>query len=340
MNIFLYGQPISRESQSIEYKILTIEGVTNEESHHICKTNIFDMNDKILDSIVRLFGWAAEYGTSFLNEQISGSYIMGVDDFGFVHGFPYLGKLPEEMLTKLFYEKLNERLDNIIPEHLVSIKFIKLEYLESPMIGMNPYYVKFMEDLETFKKIRDEEVEIFQDWYTSYRFVNRKMYVMLNCMIVRPSLIEYIERHMSKVAINKETQDKINNLIDHLKSSGMIPELTKPQISAVVNDVTNPYYWMSEWKDHQCIEILKLRPTMKTKNVNHMTPYVLVNCVTPMIPYWMTNNKDLNLYVIQIDFTYDYSINKIWKYMDPKTLEYVVCRRKLTTQGEPFISKE
>lgn len=340
MNIFLYGQPVSRESQEIEYKILTIDGVTNEESHHICRTNIFNMNDKILDSIVRLFSWAPEYGSSFLNEKISGSYIMGVDDFGFVHGFPYLGILPEEMLTILFYEKLSEHLDSMIPEHLVSIKFIKLEYMEPPTVGITPGYVKFMEDLEIYKKVRDEEVETFQDWHTSYRFVNRKMYVMLNCMIIRPSIIEFIENHMSNVAINDNIRDDINRLIDHLKLGGMIPELTKPEISAVVSDVTNPYYWMSEWKDYQCIEILKLRPIMKTKNINHLTPYVLVNCVTPMIPYWMTHNKDLNLYVIQIDFTYDQSNDKIWKYKDPKTQEYVVCRRKLDIQGSPYISKE
>ena len=52
-----------------------------------------------------------------------------------------------------------------------------------------------------------------------------------------------------------------------------------------------------------------------------------------MIPYWINNNDDMNLYVISIDITSPITKNK-FKYFDNITSKWLYCERKIVN-NEP-----
>jgi hypothetical protein len=65
------------------------------------------------------------------------------------------------------------------------------------------------------------------------------------------------------------------------------------------------------------------------------TPFNLINSVVNMIPYWMANNENMNLYLIQIVFRFDkLEIDKSikWSYYNKK---WIYSRRILLPNGEP-----
>ena len=62
-----------------------------------------------------------------------------------------------------------------------------------------------------------------------------------------------------------------------------------------------------------------------------------------MIPYWMSNNTDMNLYVIEIEFIFveggtNNIINNIsgtWKYFDHRKNKYLTSIRTIGPYGSP-----
>jgi hypothetical protein len=134
-----------------------------------------------------------------------------------------------------------------------------------------------------------------------------------------------------------------NNLPDSpviklLESEEKIIILTPEEITPIVKDNTNPYYWASEWKEYMCIYLQKERPRFtKILFTEFNTPFNLINSVSNMIHYWMTNNSDMHLYLIQIDFNYDTEImNEMgkWFYANNQG-KLVSCTRIIKGDGEP-----
>jgi hypothetical protein len=66
------------------------------------------------------------------------------------------------------------------------------------------------------------------------------------------------------------------------------------------------------------------------------TPFNLINSVVNMIPYWMANNENINLYLIQLNFIFDkIEIDKLnrWSYYNNK--KWIYSKRILLPNGEP-----
>ena len=57
-------------------------------------------------------------------------------------------------------------------------------------------------------------------------------------------------------------------------------------------------------------------------------PYILIQSVHSMIPYWMNNNDNMNLYVIQINIINTYK-NFKFKYYDYITKQWFYCKREI-----------
>ena len=65
------------------------------------------------------------------------------------------------------------------------------------------------------------------------------------------------------------------------------------------------------------------------------TPFNLLNSVVNLIPYWMANNENMNLYLIRINFNFEkLEIKKFikWCYYNKK---WIYNKRILLPNGEP-----
>ena len=97
----------------------------------------------------------------------------------------------------------------------------------------------------------------------------------------------------------------------------------------------NPYYWVARWKDEYKEYILSLKPVFNLDFPYKNIPYNLIQGINDMIPYWMNNNDNMNLYVISIDISCSLlEYNHKFKYFDDITKKWLYCERKLVN-NEP-----
>ena len=117
----------------------------------------------------------------------------------------------------------------------------------------------------------------------------------------------------------------------------MIVSLTNEMISQIVHDRDNPYYWSSEWKEYMCGYLRKQRPQFSNIDFDFLVPSTLISSVRSMIPYWMTNNTDMNLYVINIQYNYELvsNVKTTWEYYDDKFQRFMTCNRIMNPDGTP-----
>jgi hypothetical protein len=168
-----------------------------------------------------------------------------------------------------------------------------------------------------------QEKAIFNDWKIRYSFVTRAMATLLNSYESRILIIDYIK-----------SIDPTSDVIRVLESGEIIVSLSKEDIAKVVRDKTNPYYWVSEWKDYMCNKLVEERPTFThTDFVDMNIPVNIVCNMSEMIPYWMANDN-MNLYMVSIKFI-NTDRNVKWSYFDHSTNEYVSCYRTSTPNNGP-----
>ena len=81
-------------------------------------------------------------------------------------------------------------------------------------------------------------------------------------------------------------------------------------------DINNPYYWVCKFKDEGLDKTRKKRPinNIKKEIQKHLNPMNILMKVSTMIPWWMQNNENMNLFVIKISFTKNHSNNQIYYY--------------------------
>ena len=127
-----------------------------------------------------------------------------------------------------------------------------------------------------------------------------------------------------------------NFVIKLLESEHKFSSLTGNESREFFIDRKNPYCWAYEWKEFKCKELMLDRPSPSKilfPEVN--TPFNLLNSVVNLIPYWMANNENMNLYLIRINFNFEkLEIKKFikWCYYNKK---WIYNKRILLPNGEP-----
>ncbi len=105
--------------------------------------------------------------------------------------------------------------------------------------------------------------------------------------------MNYIKRHKPD-----------SKVLQFIKQGHYLQSKTHGEIQIDKEDIDTPYYWICKWKDEMLEYTKKIRPIPTYKN-DYTTMYNPINILiklTNMIPWWMQNNKDMNLYVIKINF--------------------------------------
>ena len=326
-----------------EHKVcsLTISGLDldHDEVNSLVETNLFDsyLNSKVLESIEKYFDYyVPKYLSGYFNAGISGKLLIGPDDWGTLHGIPVQGELDIQDLTTKFYSSveskiLNSKFSGNIKD-LVKIKFVKLEYSPYEFDGyigkQHPAYTKYLEERIKHKELVRIQREEYNTWIARNDLFRDKLVNLLNGFHdTRILIINYVRK-----------LDPANPVIILLETDKQIEFLQHDEIAEAVKDNTNPYHWASKWRDHMC-EVLRLQRPDISRIIfpEYNTSFNLINSVTNMIPYWLANNANMNLYAIQIDYLYvKEELNQLgkWLYLD-KNGKYISCTRIIKHDGEP-----
>ena len=356
---YIYGEFTQNEDLEIENKTCSLNSselkFSIEEVEKYCRTNSFeDFNTLVKKNLKKkLKHYCPKYWTGFINGGIiNGKLTLGVDDWGIIRGIPYVGELPYEEIKCKIIKYLNLYLNNeknikINYEEVVEIKFVKLKYYESEpekyYKQQHPEFLKYIEK----KKEYDDKIKIireeFENWKIRYSFIQQKLVNLLNNSESRILILDFMKTYtpdenlLTLSGYNYDNLEKDRNfVIKLLESDYKFQSLTGNESREFFIDRKNPYCWAYEWKEFKCKELMLLRPSPSKilfPEVN--TPFNLINSVVNMIPYWMANNENINLYLIQLNFIFDrVEIDKSikWSYYNKK---WIYSRRILLPNGEP-----
>jgi hypothetical protein len=335
----MYMDNIGLEQKDNEYKAFMFNPlkISQEDSLEYLKNLKFVFDNSVIETIKNYFEiYLPKYICSYINPISNldkGCLYFGISDDGSVSGIPYQGfTIPLEIINsqmdKIFSKFLkfpDEQIKNKIRD-LISIEVIPVD-ISNHLTNKENYktniiYENYIGELNIIKQnniLYEKKRKIWNKMSDTYIL---KLCDMINDQDTRKIIWTYIKEksnYSKKYFRNKYSHlekycdvDDYWNLMSKINSDHKFNPLKPKEIVNVKDNSLNIYFWTTMWKDSK-ISMLKLaKPKLPKKTIDNNYPIFLLSQSTKMIPYWFSNNPDLNLFVIKI------TANTINKY----TIEY------------------
>lgn len=332
-----YNQYIGLETHKREYKKFTFHpmgiNIDSEMAEEYCTNFKFDFNDSVIYNLKAYFKlYIPKYTCGYFNSNINGEFYIGINDFGVTEGIPYLGKLPEQYLRNKIYEILSNNVNNsyynkVNFKRYVNINFIKIKPSDD-IFKHNDKLLSYYKEKEIMNQLKKEYKIKLDKWYEDLKYFNRKLTFLVNNYESRMELIKYIKLHDPKSPI-------INLLLTDYK----LKYYDHNDILILKEDINNPYYWVTKWKDEMITKLKNSKPIFQYELDN--VPLNMIINVSDMIPAWIEHNNDMNIYVIQIKFfkskitRYDHQNKNYFSYFDLNKKKWTSCYRTVLINGDP-----
>ncbi len=333
-----YNDDLGCETINKEYKLLIFNPllIEQEQSLELLRTGRWIFNQSIdmtLRNYLRIYlpKYIATY-THPLTKITKGEFYIGVNDDGLIHGIPYKGQFPiqiiQEEINHIFKNMIrikgdNKHVKNII-KNKMTIKIQKINTFFGP--GRNLIYEEFIQKSEEInsryqkyliQKRKKEELVI--------KYTN-KLHEMLNNKETRYDIINYIKEktdYMIKPFQNKyssiyylcETRDYYK-FISELRSDFKYKSTNHDEIEIIKEDPTNIFHWVTKWKDSKNSMLRNFKPRSPRTSNSKTYPMFLLSQIHRMIPLWCRNNPELKLYLLKLSIPGFIDENSILEYMD------------------------
>ena len=292
-----------------------------KQAEDYCLTNKFVFNKHIMINLKKYFrNYIPKYTSAFFNSNIDGYLYIGVNDFGLVKGIPYCGHLDKTYLNKKFKKTIqNYLLHNTSYNIDLNIQFelIKIMKPTKPSTPMCPLFVQYLIEKQKYTDYYNDFVSKMDIWWKKFAYVNQKLIDLVNNQDSRILIINWIK-----------TIDSSCSVIKLLESDYILEYKNHEEVFILKEDPTNPYYWVTRWKDLIIDTNKKERPQYNYEFIDNKLPINLIKNCNHMIPYWMNYNDDMNLYIIRIKFIKPNTTNEIISYINKKKI-YSCCRSVL-----------
>jgi hypothetical protein len=342
-----YNEYVGQETVKCEYKEFTFNlvglALENKLAEQYCRTNQFDFNTNVIANLKKYFQvYLGKYACGFFNSGIDGDCWIGINNYGFVKGIPFKGPIDKNLLKKTIKETLKQTVKNntnqINWEQLVKIKIKKVSYnFNRETLPENITFSNYLVGKEKFDTEYAEFIKQIELWRNRMGFSAIKLVDLVNNPETRSQIIQYIK-----------LTDPINPVIKLLETDYVLKYKSHKDIIQIKKNPLEPYYWVTRWKDI-IVDSLKLeKPTFTNCFNSHNTPINLLTSANEMIPYWITYNSNMNLYIIQINFSgSEFSINTAdfnelfssnfnqFEYLDSQSRKWNRCYRTVLANGDP-----
>jgi len=324
-----FNEFIGKETLTKEYKEFSLFkksiNITSKQFEKYCENNIFDFNDSVLSNLKQYIKeYIPKYACSFWNSGIeNGEIIIGVNDLGLVKGIPY--KETEPFPFDYFKKKILKSIESYIftedseTDNLTDN--IKIELIEvippynKPDEKFHPEYNEYLSKKNVFLDKYNTFLKIHQEWKEKYDIVNHKLVDIFNNPITRNKLREYIK-----------LKDKKNIVISMIDTGYQLEQISGEKMKNLKLDKNNPYYWVTTYKDGFIDEYKKNKPYFYETFSRSNVPYNLLIGVGDMIPYWLSYNLNMKLYIIRIILKKN-NTGKLYHYYDSITKKWLTCKR-------------
>jgi hypothetical protein len=342
-----YNQYIGQETLNYEYKEFTfnLAGLVLDSklAEQYCYSNKFEFNKNVIFNLKKYFKvYLGKYACGYFNSGIDGECYIGINDFGIVKGIPFKGRIPSNNLKESIYKILNMNIKHqeniqINWENLVQIQIIKIQSPKPIQCKQNPKFVSYLEEKAEHVRKSNEFVEKTNQWRIRMGFSLNKLVDLANNPETRSEIVKFIKSH-----------DPTNPVIAQFESDFVLEYKCHEDIIQIKDNPIEPYYWVTKWKDMIINSIKEEKPVLNSTFNAHNTAINLLISANEMIPYWLTYNSNMNLYVIQIKFfgskldkkpadldqLFPSTYNN-FAYKDFNTKKWLQCYRTVLANGEP-----
>ena len=305
------------------------ESIHTEYKEFCLKLNIFDFYDfdevqnivttGKLNSDINLiikrnlksyfFNYIPKYASAFSNCKSNSecSLYIGINDFGEVTGVPYVGDLDKDELetyiTNSFRHIRGEFKEHYI--NAISFDVIKLDTANAQTLLYDvsgEIIEKMTEEKGNYDVAYSNYIEEREKWMSNFNKYCCSIQLLMEGK--RDEIVEYVAQH----APHK------TNIIKRLKEHEPIPV---DNIEVCKDDEDQPLHWIFKFKDEVLEKILneKPRPPILPKICN--APYILMTQLSDMRCKFVTENEDLNYYLIRIKFSPKIDNKKHVEYFHP-----------------------
>jgi hypothetical protein len=296
--MYKYGQNLNFETLYKEYKSFNFFPcgleMSNEDCYDLVKSNKWIYNEiiiKNLKTILQLY--FAKYSCAFLSSNLKQtSYLyIGVVDNGKIVGIPFQGNLDKNIILDEIKNIISYKIKcDIDIFNFFDIELIKLEHnINNYKNKINPLLNEYNKHLELCTKAKKHYDDKRKYWFLQLDTYNIKLMDLLNNYKTRLELVEYIKYY-----------DYNNPIIKILSNINYIPINEFDESIKILKTKDPIYYWLCRWRDSKINYLKFCRPLYHYKIPCHLYPINIITHVEPMIPYWVKNNDNMNLYIIKI----------------------------------------
>jgi hypothetical protein len=318
---------IGVEQKDNEYKAFMFNPlkISQEDSLIYLKSLKFAFNNSVIETIKNYIEiYLPKYICSFINPKSNldrGCVYFGISDDGSITGIPYQGQtIPLDIINshidKIFSKFLrfpNEYTKNKI-RSAISVEVIPVD-ISNHLTNKENYksniiYENYIKELNKIKQnyvLYEKKRKI---WNKMSGTNILKLCDMINDQDTRKYIWEYTKEktnYSKKYFRNKYSHlekycdiDDYWNLITKINSNYKFNPLKPREIIEVKDNPLNIYFWTTMWKDSKISTLKLAKPKLPKKTIDDNYPIFLLSQSTKMIPYWFSNNPDLNLFVIKI----------------------------------------
>jgi hypothetical protein len=361
-----YLDDLGCETQENEYKVFTLNPLSmgKNDGFDLLKTGKWSFEDvvkPILKSYIKTY--FPKYIATFSHPKTTvknGSFYIGVDDDGIVHGIPYMGELNSDFIHKEILKNISSirgaNGKNCTDDYLklVKVEIIKLDKkdcgdkLKNYNLDEN-FSSKIFNKLKNNKEIEDNKYKEYlkkkRDWERFFNSIPQKINEIVNDKRIRHQIIDLIKKtSTSTTKLCPKYKDiygwcDIKNdywsMIVDLKSDKIYEPITFESAEKIRNDKLSPIYWGLVWRDFKTTPSKFLKPNIYRHKYNYYKHYsLLMACQVPkMIPTWLKKNTELNLYLIKITLPGNISPELYLEYQDMNN-QWIISYRT-TVDGEP-----
>ena len=290
-----YQQP---ESKHIEFKEFYLKVcpdtiLTDEEIVYIVNYGKFfkKLNHLIFLNIKSyLIYYLPKYMSCFLNSQINGKLILGVNDFGEITGIPYSGSLSEKKIFNFIDSYVSKYVNGIDKfENYINLNIIRLDkdlkLLDdeaSDLIDLMNYKNNlYFERTQKFNSSRKKWIKILSKY-------NTKLINILNSQDTKKELIEFVKLNSNNL-----------ELINKLESIKEFQFLKYTDFFKKIKNKNEILYWVAKFKDFKIDELQKIKPK-RIETPSLLNNSMILSKLSHMRYRFTKNNKNLNYYLIEI----------------------------------------
>ena len=335
MTSFMLGYTQDKESLQIEYKEFCLQVPSSLMYSPVMIQEMIDTGILDIDYNSLVYQSIEMYCTNvfpknivaFMNAEIDGEIILGINDFGEITGIPCIGQLNEKVVKNMLYDSLSKNIIDYDKVHeYISVEIVKLDIdkklLSNDDLDKLLYNYNSRMQMHRFRTQLYEEKK--KEWIKKTTTYERKLHDIINTKTSRTELTTYIRTNCNDIIVREYLvgllqTDQVLHIEDYDKDNPM-----------------TLFHWTCSFKDEKLAELLNARPE-KPQTPIRIHPELIFNKIAPLRLRFIENNSNINFYMIKVKIS-KYTNHGAVYYRQPYSNECYYKVRRLTSDNEPFCS--